>query len=84
METWTPADFRAWLERMGLTHQRAADELGITKRMALMYAKGEHSSRTGRKGKPLPVEIPRKIMLACIALETGPMSILRRASRARP
>lgn len=54
-ETMTPADFKAFLDRNGLTFDAAAAQLGISRRLVAYYA--------GRR------EAPRYIALACNYLD---------------
>lgn len=54
-ETMTPADFKAFLERNGLTLDAAAAQLGISRRLVAYYASGQ--------------DIPRYIALACAYLD---------------
>ncbi|HEY2068260.1 MAG TPA: helix-turn-helix domain-containing protein [Rhizomicrobium sp.] len=71
------ADFIAWRHRLGLNQTEAAAALGLTARMIRMYELGTHPSRKDRRGRALPVTIPRVVELACSALEFGPLSLLR-------
>jgi len=66
----TPATFKAWRVRLRLTQQQAADELNRSRMSISRYEKGEEP-------------IPREIELACAALETGPLSLIRRSTRER-
>lgn len=45
------ADFRAWMDEHGLTQERAADALGLSRRMIAYYRSGEKV-------------IPKTVMLA--------------------
>jgi hypothetical protein len=51
------ARFRAWLERSGLTYDRASVALGLSRRTVANYATGER--------------VPRHVALACAAIEAG-------------
>lgn len=51
-ESMSPGAFRAWMERHGLTDRKAADMLGISRRMVTYYKSGEQI-------------IPKYILLAC-------------------
>lgn len=62
-------DFRAWRKRHRLTQAAAGAELGRTVQQIRAYEAGR---------KP----IPRAIVLACTALEIGPLSLIRRRSQA--
>lgn len=75
LESWSPADFRAWRGRLGLTQAAAARELDVAVLTVKLYEKGYNAQRGTQ------VAIPRAIMLACTALEIGPMSILRRRAK---
>ena len=61
----TPADFRAWQARMGLTVRAAADLLGVAPSTVQDWRTGT-SRRTGK-----PVELPPMLALACSALAAG-------------
>lgn len=67
---WPAAEFRAWLERRGLSMTRAADILGISRRTVAYYKSGE-------------MEIPKTIRLACIgaSLELAAESPLHNEAR---
>ncbi|MEF3698100.1 hypothetical protein [Desulfolutivibrio sp.] len=52
----SPADFAAWLDRLGMSLTTAAKELGLTRRAVAYYKSG------GRT-------IPRVVMLACRGVE---------------
>ena len=52
----TPADFRAWRKRLGLSQSGAAEALGISPRMVWSYENGEHP-------------LPKTVALACEAVE---------------
>lgn len=58
-----PDDFRAWRKALGWKQKDAADRLGLKKRVIQYYEKGD------RDGKP--VEIPKSVELACLALALG-------------
>ena len=62
----TPADFRAWRARLGLTQAQAARALDIGRRTILRY---EQDPVDPLDEPPYP--IPRAIALACKALESG-------------
>lgn len=51
----TPADFKVWLTRQGLSLSGAAARLGISRRQVAAYASGEKT-------------VPRILFLACMAL----------------
>jgi hypothetical protein len=51
------AQFKAWLERTGLTYDRASVALGLSRRTVANYANGER--------------VPRHVVLACAAIEAG-------------
>jgi transcriptional regulator with XRE-family HTH domain len=59
----TPAAFRAWRRRLGLTQAEAAAALGLGRRLVQYYELGV------RAGRPAPV--PRTVRLACAALALG-------------
>ena len=61
----TPADFRSWQARMGLTVRAAADLLGVAPSTVQAYRTGISRS-TGQ-----PVAVPRVVALACAALAAG-------------
>ena len=56
-------DFRAWRKALGWKQKDAAEKLGLKKRVIQYYEKGD------RDGKP--VEIPRTVELACLAVTLG-------------
>lgn len=58
----TPADFRSWQARMGLTVRAAADLLGVAPSTVQDWRTGT-SRATGR-----PVAVPHVVALACAAL----------------
>lgn len=51
----TAVQFRRWMAAMGYTAEKAADELGLSRRTVAYYRAGEQ-------------EIPRVVELACEAL----------------
>ncbi|MCW2242256.1 helix-turn-helix domain-containing protein [Azospirillum canadense] len=55
---WSAERFRAWMERHGLSLDRAADELGIGRRLVAYYRSGDK-------------EIPRTIALACAGYDAA-------------
>jgi hypothetical protein len=55
-EVMSSTDFRAWLERLGLTYEAASAQLGISRRLVAYYAGKRH--------------LPRYIALACRYLES--------------
>ena len=61
----TPADFRAWQARMGLTVRAAADLLGVAPSTVQDWRTGTSRS-TGK-----PIELPPMLALACEALAAG-------------
>ena len=61
----TPADFRAWQARMGLTVRAAADLLGVAPSTVQDWRTGTSRS-TGK-----PIELPSMLALACAALAAG-------------
>lgn len=61
----TPADLLAWRQRMGYSHQEAADALGIAKNTYQEMERGADF----KTGKPRPID--RRTDLACAALEAG-------------
>ena len=61
----TPADFRSWQARMGLTVRAAAELLGVAPSTVQDWRTGV-SRRTGR-----PIELPHMLGLACAALAAG-------------
>lgn len=58
-----PDDFRSWRKALGWKQKDAADRLGLKKRVIQYYEKGD------RDGKP--VDIPKTVELACLALALG-------------
>ena len=56
-------DFRAWRKALGWKQKDAAEKLGLKKRVIQYYEKGD------RDGKP--VEIPKTVELACLAVTLG-------------
>ncbi len=58
----TPADFRSWQARMGLTVRAAADLLGVAPSTVQDWRNGTSRS-TGK-----PIELPKMLALACAAL----------------
>jgi transcriptional regulator with XRE-family HTH domain len=62
----TPESFRAWRKGLGLSQQRAAEALGVSKSSVELYERG---SRRGEDGRA--VEIPRTVALACRAVSRG-------------
>ncbi len=61
----TPADFRAWQARMGLTVRAAADLLGVAPSTVQDWRTGTSRS-TGK-----PIALPRMLALAFAALAAG-------------
>ena len=61
----TPAEFRAWQARMGLTVRAAAELLDVAPSTVQAYRTGISRS-TGQ-----PVAVPRVVALACAALAAG-------------
>jgi transcriptional regulator with XRE-family HTH domain len=55
--------FRAWRKARGLKQKDAAEKLGLKKRVIQYYEKGDRDGR--------PVEIPKSVELACLALSLG-------------
>ena len=70
----TPADFRAWQARMGLTVRAAAELLDVAPSTVQAYRTGISRS-TGQ-----PVAVPRVVALACAALAAGLAREGRKAS----
>lgn len=62
----TPQDFQNWRARMGWTQPQAAEALGVTRGAVQNYERGH---RPG--ADPRPVEIPKPVALACVALSLG-------------
>lgn len=60
----TPADLRAWRERLSLTQGEAAKRLGLGKSTYVNYERGARSDG-------YPVRIPRTVALACAAVALG-------------
>ncbi|BDA85772.1 hypothetical protein Sa4125_33140 [Aureimonas sp. SA4125] len=58
-----PDDFRSWRKALGWKQKDAAEKLGLKKRVIQYYEKGD------RDGKP--IEIPKTVELACLALTLG-------------
>lgn len=56
-------DFKRWRKSLDLSQKKAADVLGLKRRVVQYYEKGE------RDGDP--VKIPRSVRLACYAISTG-------------
>jgi transcriptional regulator with XRE-family HTH domain len=56
-------DFRSWRKALGWKQKDAAERLGLKKRVIQYYEKGD------RDGKP--VEIPKTVELACLAVTLG-------------
>ena len=61
----TPAEFRAWQARMGLTVRAAAELLDVAPSTVQAYRTGISRST----GQPVPVQ--RVVALACAALAAG-------------
>ncbi len=61
----TPADFRSWQARMGLTVRAAADLLGVAPSTVQDWRTGTSRS-TGKH-----IELPPMLALACAALAAG-------------
>lgn len=51
------ARFKAWLERSGMTYDKASVALGLARRTVVNYVNGER--------------VPRHVALACAAIEAG-------------
>ena len=68
----TPADFRAWQARMGLTVRAAAELLGVAPSTVQDWRTGTSRS-TGK-----PIELPKMLALACAALSDrqGPWMVV--------
>jgi len=60
-----PDDFKAWRQAMGLSQQKAAEVLGISKSSVELYEAGK------RRDDGRPVEIPKTVALACAAVAKG-------------
>ena len=56
-------DFKRWRKSLDYSQKKAADALGLKRRVVQYYEKGE------RDGDP--VKIPRTVRLACSAVATG-------------
>ena len=63
----TNADFAAWRRTMGWSKACAADMLGISPQCVALYEKGYRLTF----GMSRPVEIPKTVRLACLALKSG-------------
>ncbi|QOG08250.1 helix-turn-helix transcriptional regulator [Aureimonas sp. OT7] len=61
----TPADFKIWRERCGLSRRRAAQALGLSLPSIYNYELGI------RRESGKPVRIPHTVALACNALAHG-------------
>jgi hypothetical protein len=68
-ESMTSSDFHAWLERLKLTYEAAAAQLGISRRLVGYYADKR--------------DVPRYIALACRYLDSQPLPASQLASYAR-
>ena len=66
----TSRDFAAWRKRMGYSYAAAATALGVTRRTAIRYEKGEQPV-PGNPAQVTDIVIPRAIALACAALAAG-------------
>jgi len=66
----TPAEFRAWRQAQGLSLSGAAKALGVSRRMIMLYDKGEKPDAAAPDGIA-EITIPRAIALACAAIEAG-------------
>ncbi len=61
----TPAEFKSWRKAMGYTQKDAAAALGISVSSVELYERGS------RRDDDRPVDIPRRVELACEALRQG-------------
>jgi transcriptional regulator with XRE-family HTH domain len=61
----TPADFRAWRKRLGLTQAAAATALGMSVSQIIDYEIGT------KRGTDRPASIPKHVALACAAVAHG-------------
>jgi DNA-binding XRE family transcriptional regulator len=61
----SPADFRAWRKRLGLSQVAAAAALGISESSVANYESGF------RREDRRPVVIPKVVALACAAIGAG-------------
>lgn len=66
----TPQEFRAWRRAQGLSLSEAAKALGVTRRMIMLYDKGEKPD-AGAPDGIAEITIPRAIALACAAIAAG-------------
>jgi DNA-binding XRE family transcriptional regulator len=39
----TPEEYRSWRDRMGFTHEKAAESLGVTRRTSINYQNGKRA-----------------------------------------
>lgn len=62
----TPEQFKGWRSGMSFTQASAAAALGVSKRTVELYEKGRRDAPD-----PRPVEIPKTVALACMALRAG-------------
>jgi transcriptional regulator with XRE-family HTH domain len=58
-----PGDLKKWRKKLGLSQKKAAEALGLKRRVLQYYEKGE---RDGKK-----VKIPKSVRLACYAISQG-------------
>lgn len=58
-----PSDFKKWRKSLGLSQKKAAEALGLKRRVVQYYEKGERNGET--------VEVPKAVRLACYALSQG-------------
>ena len=59
----TPIAFKRWRKSLGLSQKKAAEALGLKRRVVQYYEKGERDGQ--------PVSIPKTVRLACCALALG-------------
>lgn len=62
----TPAQFRAWRKRLGLSQPAAGAALGVCIATIQLYERGKRFDRND-----CPVVIPKTIQLAMIAVASG-------------
>lgn len=60
----TSKEFAEWRNHMGWTKTHAAQQLGLSPRTIENYERGQRSDSA-------PVDIPRVVHLACLALKQG-------------
>lgn len=65
MASRSSKSFRSWRKRMGMSEQAAAFALGLGKCTVANYSTGKRYSPAGA------VNVPKHILLACAAIESG-------------